>query len=525
MFNKKRLLAAIAAVLMLLAASTVTAETHTHSWSEWKVQVQPTCTETGTSFRECSVSGCDKGGIEYDYNAPAAKGHTWSAYKPGTTPTCTKEGDETRTCSVCNITDTRTLSMLPHDIVGWTTNGIGGKPATCTAEGIEVTYCKTCATKSDSRPVPKLAHKWGDWNPKPGALVTCTTNGTRIRYCSVCASSDEETVTATGHRYGAWYGQPDATCTTDGERRQVCSVCADIKKETVLKLGHSFGAWVPDGTPTCVKAGSKYHVCTRCNFKESEAVPALTKTSAVGHNFPDWATVIAPTCTVAGKQTRTCNSGCGRVETRDIPKLAHTSDKKWVTIKEGDLREYTKQATTCTVCGQPASTQSVMPKGIKMGMPTYAFGALAEQANPALMGSGVRLIWLDQAVDAVYNLPLVTPDNLHIGIAEVTVSNGAVKVSLQKNGETASLLLYRYWQMFPDAQSVTAGGLEGESLPFDQPVQLPSPGAVLVVRTMANYYTAGVNRPFSESETAYDGMSFSEVAAGMLTNMTQGSGE
>lgn len=554
MNKKRRFLGILLVLAMMSGLLAMSAGEHTHSWSNWSELSPATCTSSGSSMRSCTKDGCSA--VEYDYNRPAALGHDWGNWTVVTPATCIAEGQEKRECkrAGCTASETRTLSKLPHDMIPWHVT----TPATCDNNGVEETSCRNCATQTQTRVITKLGHSYGQWNPLAGDVADCTHDGKEIRYCTRCGDPETRVVPKLGHQFGPWMGSPDPTCTAAGTRIKICARCAHMEsepvpmlehqygpwkgdpnptceaggwrvricamcggddKEPLAALGHSYGAWKPEVDPSCTFAGSRQRTCTRCGNVDTQPVPALGPAQPAGHNnMGNWILTTPPTCTTFGEETRTC-ADCGRVEKRKVEKLPHTSDEIWVIVQVGDLRQPTKEATTCTVCHQPAKTKTYVPNGIRQEQRTFAYGPLAGQANPALGGSDVRAIWLDLITNATYTFPLVTPDSLNVGSAIVTVSNGTVRVSLEKNGETASLLRYRYWQAFSDAASISLNKLEGPSLPFDQAVPLQGDSAVIVVQMLANYYTFGVNTPFSDAETAWDGMSYQEINDEMLQNM------
>ena len=115
-------------------------------------------------------------------------------------------------------------------------------------------------------------------------------------------------------------------------------------KHTIKALGHKE---VIDKAvaATCTKTGLTEGIhCSVCDavIKAQEVVPATGK-----HSFGDWKITKAATCTAEGTQTRTC-SGCGKVETATIAKVAH----KYVDTVVKPT--YTAQGYTlhkCSVCG------------------------------------------------------------------------------------------------------------------------------------------------------------------------------
>ena len=72
---------------------------HTHSFGEWMVTTEPTCTEAGIKTRECDC------GVTERAEVPAA-GHNWDAGRITREPTSEANGVKTYTCLVCKATKT-----------------------------------------------------------------------------------------------------------------------------------------------------------------------------------------------------------------------------------------------------------------------------------------------------------------------------------------------------------------------------------------------------------------------------------
>lgn len=75
---------------------------HTHSFGEWMVLTEPSCTEDGIRLREC---GC---GVEEREDIPAT-GHSWDEGKITVEATAEHDGEKTFVCTVCNETKTEVI--------------------------------------------------------------------------------------------------------------------------------------------------------------------------------------------------------------------------------------------------------------------------------------------------------------------------------------------------------------------------------------------------------------------------------
>ena len=72
---------------------------HTHSFGQWMVTTEPTCTESGIKARECDC------GVTERAEVPAA-GHNWDAGTITREPTSKADGEKTYSCLVCKATMT-----------------------------------------------------------------------------------------------------------------------------------------------------------------------------------------------------------------------------------------------------------------------------------------------------------------------------------------------------------------------------------------------------------------------------------
>ena len=103
-----------------------------HSFSEWVITKEATCTEDGSKTRTCSVCGT------VETEVIAATGHSFSDWAVTKEPTCTETGVKTRTCSVCQVTETQVIAALGHDFSKWEVT----TDATCTTDGESVAHCQ-----------------------------------------------------------------------------------------------------------------------------------------------------------------------------------------------------------------------------------------------------------------------------------------------------------------------------------------------------------------------------------------------
>ncbi|MBQ8341609.1 MAG: hypothetical protein IJY22_04425 [Clostridia bacterium] len=259
-----------------------------HSYGEWTVTTEATCTAAGAKEHTCRFCGS----VE-TVTVPALS-HDWKE------ASCT----EPKTCKLCAATE------------GEAPGHIGGV-ATCQ----DLAICTICNTAYGEKSTTNHTNP-GEWCP---AGVT-----THVRVCLDCGGGeeaehvyDESGCTICG--YGCAHvwsdtlsngdGTHTKTCVKDathkvtescygGEAtctdRALCEGCHTAYGET---KDHSWNAGSETKSATCLEAGERALTCIICSATKTEAIPAL------GHNMTD--AVTAPTCTTKGYTTHTCdNEGC-----------------------------------------------------------------------------------------------------------------------------------------------------------------------------------------------------------------------
>ena len=105
-----------------------------HSFSEWTIETEPTCTSIGLKKRKCT--GC---GFEETETIPA-KGHDWNEGIITTKATCTSAGVKTYTCSRCKEEKTEVIPANGHK---WDSGFVTKQPK-CTEAGIRTYTCLVC---------------------------------------------------------------------------------------------------------------------------------------------------------------------------------------------------------------------------------------------------------------------------------------------------------------------------------------------------------------------------------------------
>ena len=294
-----------------------------HTYGDWVIVKEATCTEDGLKTQTCDV--CD----DVLEEVIKATGHTFGDWKVTTPATCDTEGQEERTCESCKETETRVIKALGHEFVDYTYNN----DATCEKDGTETAKCTRC-DKTDTRIAEgtKLGHELKEeilTNP------TCETAGSKKITCSRCDYEEIVEIPAIGHTWNDGEVTTAPTCTKEGVKTFTCqNDPSHTRTEVIPATGHDLKETIVKA-PTCTETGSKKVACTRCDYEDSQVeIPAL------GHKWDDGVVTKAPTCTEAGVKTFTCQNDKNHTRTEVIPATGH------------DLHEEVIKPATCTEKGQ-----------------------------------------------------------------------------------------------------------------------------------------------------------------------------
>ena len=313
-----------------------------HSYGEWIITKEATCTEAGSIEKVCGICGVK------ETETIHAKGHRWSEeYTVDKAATCTEAGSESIHCMTCGISDETTVRGIPangHSYGEWAVT----KEASCTETGSKEKVCSICKDKV-TETIPAKGHVW-DTTYTIDKEATCTEAGSESIHCSVCGESDETTVRgipAKGHSYGEWTVTKEATCTEAGSREKACSVCKDKVTETIPAKGHVWDTtYTVDKEATCTEAGSESIHCSVCGISDETTVRGIP---AKGHRYGEWVVTKEATCTEEGAREKICE-GCGDKITETIPAKGHTYGD-WVVTKEATYDEEGHREKVCSVCG------------------------------------------------------------------------------------------------------------------------------------------------------------------------------
>ena len=316
--------------------------------------------------------------------------HKFSTWTTTKNATCTQVGTKSRKCTVCGKTETQTIAKTGHKSV--TDKAI---PATCTTDGkTEGSHCSVCGAVIKAQDTTKATgHKFGNWTTTKSA--TCTESGTQIRKCETCGATESKSLSAKGHTEVVDKAIP-ATCTTDGKTEgSHCSVCGAVIKaqDTIKATGHKFGKWTTTKSATCTESGTQIRKCETCGATESKSLSAKGHTEVVDKAIP-------ATCTTDGKTEGSHCSVCSAVikAQTTITATGHKSSG-WIVDKTASIGVKGSKHKECTVCKKVLETAeipalsriSISKASVTLSTSTYAYDGKTKTPSVTVKVNGKTL--------------------------------------------------------------------------------------------------------------------------------------
>lgn len=220
---------------------------------------EPTCERDGsTAGLICENCGY----VETAGETIPATGHSYGDWTITTEPTCSAAGSKYRTCSACGKEDTATISALDHSYGSWTTT----KEPTCSAEGEKIRTCKNCGS-NEKEIIAAADHVFDEWNVVESA--SCFLPGQEERTCYTCGYSElrpTEPLGAEGHSMDE-VERVEPTCEEDGYVVYLCVYCWEEQRETLKATGkHDYDY----STARCKTCGEEMKASSCLKFKLSE---------------------------------------------------------------------------------------------------------------------------------------------------------------------------------------------------------------------------------------------------------------
>ena len=202
--------------------------------------------EAASSYVEKYVQGnCKKDNVDaavcedchHSIVKSSSKGeHSFGEYNLNKDVTCTTDGTKTAACKYCG---TKKTIAAKGSALGHKPKKVRDCSATCVLSGyVGGEVCERCdMVLSENIIIPAKGHDFGEWvvTKKP----TCLNEGKERRDCSRCNVYEERVAKAKGHTWSEEYAvDKPATYEEEGVLHLVCKVCrATDQKTAIPKLG------------------------------------------------------------------------------------------------------------------------------------------------------------------------------------------------------------------------------------------------------------------------------------------------
>lgn len=232
-----------------------------HTWHE--VVVEPTCTDNGSSKRQCECGEVQSGSIK----TLTKLGHDYQAVETLKEPSCDVNegaGLELKRCMRCQDEKEFVINRLDHVMEGYQ----------ATMDG-HYRQCINCGfTQGTIR-----NH---DWIDEVKSEATCTKNGLTVHTCKVCKFTYDQ-VTTKNHSYVTVPDSyVDSTCKDYGTHVGICSECGDEQTFVDEYLGyanHNVKEYSSKEMTETEPGNRHYWQCTVCGkyFTSSGCVEELTE--------------------------------------------------------------------------------------------------------------------------------------------------------------------------------------------------------------------------------------------------------
>ena len=254
--------------------------------------------------------------------------HQYSDYIVDVEPTCKKEGHKYKTCSICGHVKEKTVPKKDHKVEDWETV----RKATCDNPGLRRGECVHCDEIIEEEVT--VPHEFGDWITE--REPTCTNVGIKAKTCKNCGRKETKEIDKIDHQFNNWTVTTEATSNSCGIESKTCSMCGytqtrefdpegtlrngargdDVRAIQQLLKDQNYLKGNVDGqfgnqTKTAIMAFQKDAGLTIDGIAWPETIQKLH------HEFNEWETVTEPTRTTSGSYQRTCKT-CSYAETKTI---------------------------------------------------------------------------------------------------------------------------------------------------------------------------------------------------------------
>ena len=348
-------------------------------------------------------------------------------------PTCTQTGTRLRYCSVCGEQfGSETLGIVAHTPGAQVETVV--KAPTCTGYGekLVTVSCAVCGRKltESTVAIKPTGHVWGEWSTV--TAPQCEKVGLEARVCALDASHKEQrAIPALGHSWGEYAVTTAPTCTASGVGTALCQRdSGHTRTRAVAALGHQWGEYVITVAPTCTTAGEAVSIC-----QHDSAHTARKNLAALGHQWSAWTVTVQPSCESAGSRYRVCAHDASHQETQALKATGH-QHTHWVVIKEATFLEQGLRERYCDDCGKLLKTEKIPVKAYRNNT-LCAFGPRLRDVDLYPYNTDLWYMFtpFDASRDGRQTYELVASNMYVAGTLTIDVQDGNVTVDYQVNGD------------------------------------------------------------------------------------------
>ena len=232
---------------------------HTHTYGDWVIAAEATCTQEGLGYAECLVCGAKRTQII------PRKAHTVENWTTSKAPTCTEEGERHGMCTVCHQNVRQAIAMLPHKFSQWSII----TPETDHSMGIKMRSCTVCGMQES------LSYD-------PEGTLRSGSSGTDVRNL-------QQRLVDMGlleHRFmDGTYGLFTEKAVTEFQKKAGLTADGVAWPQTIRLLDHTFGPWTVTDEGDYYTPGTRTRKCTECGYTESEPIGRKYQKGDVGSDI------------------------------------------------------------------------------------------------------------------------------------------------------------------------------------------------------------------------------------------------
>ena len=280
-----------------------------HSYT--KTIVAPTCTDDGYTLYSCNICG-----ESYRSDVVKTEGHSYGEWTITKQPTCSEDGMMRRQCKCGEIQEV----IAPCE--GHNYKIVDRAKSSCDQSGSIKYVCSDCGHEL-SEGLPTASHKfekkyasksWLEWLIELLLNIIFGYEGDQAYYyecseCSYIATTDDDIFTGTAgvmsacdHVLGEWDIIREASC-SDGYKTRSCTICHQVMEATVIPATGQHNIVDSITPPTCIDQGYTIHSCTNCDHIVKDSF-----VDALGHSFTDYVSNGDATYTDDGTLTAKCDN-------------------------------------------------------------------------------------------------------------------------------------------------------------------------------------------------------------------------